>query len=136
MTPTNTPTPATTTTAVVLWNADTEKQVRELIFSGKSVSKALVAVAPKGFVSKIRTERRNENMANTGRIMGELQQQGWQAYDLKPVKVNGRTGDKTMEVKFIQKATLKLTQAEEDEVVSRVCGLSIEEIKQMRAAKK
>jgi hypothetical protein len=62
----------------VVWNIETENQVRNLIKSGQSLPKALMKVAPEGFVKKLRGEHksRSKKTAETKKI--------------KPIKVSTR----------------------------------------------
>jgi len=90
----------TTTTAVVQWDAAIEAQVRDIINAGKSVPKAIVMVAPKGFVAGVRKARRATIMDQSDRLLGEMRQNGYKLMDVRERKVNERTGDERVSVTF------------------------------------
>ena len=73
-------------TAVVVWNADTEKQVRAIIGSGGSVSKALAKAAPKGFISGLRTARATQLQKDTSNLLEKDTKQIWNADSEKQVR--------------------------------------------------
>ena len=75
-----------TNTAVVVWNAEVEQAVRDTINSGASVPKAVAACAPKGFISGLRTARATALSKESGKILGQLQQNGFRLSALSAIK--------------------------------------------------
>lgn len=84
-----------TQTAVVVWNDAMAAQCRDIILRGGSVEKAVAKVAPKGFLSKIRSSRRELLAQQTGTIYGNLQQQGFIVTRMSEKTVAARTGDES-----------------------------------------
>lgn len=93
-----------TTTAVVVWNDTVAAQCKEIILRGGSVDKATAKVAPKGFLSKIRSSRRELLAQQTGTIYGNLQQQGYVVTRMSEKRVADRTGDESFTLVVTRRA--------------------------------
>jgi len=83
---TTTNTPTTPTTAVTVWNATTEADVRATIAAGRSVSKAIAAVAPKGFLTAVRNARKGELKANSTLLLAQLAEKKFKLTKMGEVK--------------------------------------------------
>jgi hypothetical protein len=94
----------TQTTAVVVWNESVAAQCKEIILRGGSVDKAIAKVAPKGFLSKIRSSRRELLAQQTGTIYGNLQQQGFIVTRMSEKHVAARTGDESFTLVVTKRA--------------------------------
>ncbi len=117
-------TPAATTTAVTVWNAESEQLCKKLIAEGRSVPGAIAKSAPKGFLAELRRERRATIMSNSEALLGQLSKKGFKLHDMKDEKENGRTGDVSIWVQFKQIAN-PITR------LLKETGMSIEELRTM-----
>jgi hypothetical protein len=64
-------------TAVIVWNAQTEEQVRSIVSKGGQLSKALYTAAPKGFVKGLRDSRKTTLKGNSTFILSQLTEKGY-----------------------------------------------------------
>jgi hypothetical protein len=119
------PTVTPTTTALVVWNADVEKSVRELINGGQSVPKALVAIAPKHFISNVRKQRKQVLMGNSARIQGELAQQGFVICDRKALKAH-KDGSESMWLRYMK-------PVDDSQKLAASLGITADELAKIRA---
>ncbi|EEF63359.1 hypothetical protein [Pedosphaera parvula] len=113
---------STTTSALVIWNAETAARVTELVNSGKSVPAGLVQLAPKGFVSGLRSKRTSGLRAHSNVIIAQLESQGYrlEAMDgawnpeTKTFDANKtrRNGDEVCTIKLVKKVKSTVTQEE------------------------
>jgi hypothetical protein len=113
---------STTTSALVIWNAETAARVTELVNSGKSVPANLVQLAPKGFVSGLRAKRTAGLRAHSNVIIAQLESQGYrlEAMDgswnpeTKTFDANKtrRNGDEVCTIKLVKKSKPMVTQEE------------------------
>ena len=98
------------TTAVIVWNAETAKECRELILSGYSVSKAQAAAAPKGWLKTVREERRNELGKNSQFLQKQLSEQGFTTITRMTAVKEARDGSKSVTITL---ATQKVDKSAE-----------------------
>src|SRR3954464_11180680 len=111
---------STTTTALVIWNADAENRVKELINAGKSVPAALVQLAPKGFVSGLRAKRTAGLRANSNVIIAKLESQGYRLEGLDgqynhttgqfDANKHRRNGDAVCTIKLVKRAKVEVSR--------------------------
>ncbi|MDR3377382.1 MAG: hypothetical protein P4M10_01745 [Verrucomicrobiae bacterium] len=87
-----------------MWNEAVAVQCKEIILRGGSVDKATAKVAPKGFLSKIRSSRRELLAQQTGTIYGNLQQQGYVVTRMSEKHVAARTGDESFTLVVTKRA--------------------------------
>lgn len=117
---TTTATPA----ALVIWNGNTEKQVRDYVNSGASVPKGLMKAAPKGFVAGLRSTRKAELIKQTPVLLGGFQRDGFRIESLGDIKTL-KDGSKSVTMKLkTAKPTSALSMAE----FAAQCGTTVEAI--------
>ena len=111
----------TTTTAVTVWNAETEKQVADLITRGLSVPKALAKIAPQGHLKSLRDKRRNSLIDQTSAILSQIASSGAKVTGMGAPKElkNGNTKYMIELTKFAPRPedALKATIAEQNKVI-------------------
>ena len=113
-----------TPSAVVVWNGNTEKQVRDYINSGASVPKGLMKAAPKGFVAGLRGERKAGLIKDTSKLLGGFTDRGFKIEALSGIKTL-KSGVQTVTMRLATpKPTSALTMAE----FAASCGTSVEAI--------
>ncbi len=95
--------PVNNVTQLVVWNPQLEAEVAATIKNGGSVSKAVALCAPKGFISKLRQQRRSQIEKNSSRLLGELSQQGFVLADMSATRTSTRTGDVSFTAKFVKR---------------------------------
>jgi hypothetical protein len=117
-------TPTQATTALIVWNAQTEAQVRTAISTGNSVSKALFAAAPKGFIKGLREIRSKQLQAQSSELLGGFQDRGFKIVAATAVK-ELKDGRQTVTLRLSTgKATKAMTMAEYAESV----GMTVDEV--------
>ena len=85
-----------TTTAVIVWNDTVAAEVKELILSGYSVSKAQAAAAPKGFLKMLRDGRRIELAKNSTFLQQQLSEKGFTTITRLTAEKSHKDGSKSV----------------------------------------
>lgn len=117
-------TPATPPLAVTLWTGDMDAELRKIVSSGASVSKAMMKAAPKGLVLELRGERREHLSKNTASLLGGFTDRGFTIVSATPIKTlkNG------VEQVTLRLATPKPTSAMTIAEFAKSAGKTVAEI--------
>jgi hypothetical protein len=105
-----------------VWNAEAASRVAALINAGKSVPAAMVQLAPKGYVSKLRSARTAGLRKHSNVIIAQLESQGYKLEGMdgawneetKAFEANKtrRNGDEVCTLKLVKKLKPTVTQDE------------------------
>jgi hypothetical protein len=117
-------------TAVVLWNADSEKTVKALIASGASVPKGLMKAAPKGYVAGLRADRKAGLRKETSSLVGGFLDRGFKIEALSAIKTL-KSGVQTVTLRM---ATAKPEAAKTVAEIAGEMGMSVAEVLAMLKA--
>jgi len=127
----------TNTSAVTVWNDALAAELRAVVLAGESVGAAMVKIAPKGFLGKLRAERKAELMKNSANILGQFTDNGYKVAKAGRVK-ELKDGRKQVEIMLEFKPTRTLTAAEMAEtfgVEDDVAAAMMKAVADLKAAK-